>query len=51
MRGDGALAEKAGVVKLNLEPHVLQGDRYKRDPSPLLKETLISKCRNVTNNQ
>lgn len=51
MRGNGTLAEKAGVVELNLEPHVPQGDRYKHDPSPLLKEALISKYRNVTSNQ
>jgi len=47
VRGDGILTEKAGVVKLNLEAHIPQGDRCKCDTSPLLKKSLTSKHRNV----
>lgn len=47
MQGNGILAEKAGMVKLNLEAHVLQGDRYESDTSPLLKESLNIKDWNV----
>ena len=49
MRGDGTVTEKAGIVELNLEAHILQGNRYKCEASPFLKEELALEHQNITN--